>query len=60
MKQEPPYKECELCKDLGDCPSPLVLQDGLGSPTTPEDCPKSNEVLKNTYKKHKRNARHID
>ena len=56
MEEEPPYKECETCKDLSDCPSPLVLQDGMGSPTTPEDCPQSNEILKNTFKRYKNHS----
>ena len=35
-----PYKECEDCKGLGDCPYVIVLVDGVGTPVEPDDCPK--------------------
>jgi len=52
-----PFKECELCKTLGDCPCPDVAQDLMGSPMPPPNCPKEIEVMKQTYKKRKKYER---
>ena len=51
MKQEYPYKECETCKTLEDCPHPSVSDDLYGTPIPPPNCPKPKEVMEATKKK---------
>jgi len=53
MKTSNPYKECDTCKDLGDCPQPEVARDGMGSPLPPDVCPRPIEVMNATLKKRK-------
>lgn len=60
MKEQYPYKECELCKDLGDCAHPDISDNFMGTPLPPDDCPRSVEIMKNTNKKHKRYDRDIN
>lgn len=55
-----PYPECEHCQDLLDCKHVDVLRDGLGSPMPPDNCKRAVEIMKLTYKKHKRYDRPID
>jgi hypothetical protein len=54
-----PYKECEHCRDLGDCPHPEIAQDMMGSVLPPESCLKPMEIMKETLKKRK-NARPVN
>jgi len=53
MKNETPYWQCEKCKDLSDCPAPDILQDLLGTPLPPDECPKPNKVMAQTEKRRK-------
>jgi hypothetical protein len=46
MRKKPnACNECEDCKDLGDCPCVIVLEDMLGSPRPPLNCPKFTERM---------------
>jgi hypothetical protein len=38
-----PHKECENCKGLLDCPYVEILEDGLGTPIKPKECPHGND-----------------
>jgi len=58
-KKENPYKECEFCKDLGDCPEPEISEDLLGRPLPPNSCPKSNKVMAQTEKRRRKYERDI-
>jgi hypothetical protein len=49
----PPYDECETCKELGDCPHPDVQEDMMGTPMPPDSCPKPIDIMNATVKKHK-------
>ncbi len=53
MESDLPYPECEDCKDLGDCPHPEVENNLMGTPMTPECCPKPIDVMKATLKRKK-------
>ena len=53
-KSELPYRECNSCQDLGDCPYVEIMVDGLGSPRPPADCPKYNEIMKRVEKKKRK------
>jgi len=55
MKTEYPFKECEICKVLDDCPCPDVTDDCLSMPMPPDECPKPIETMKRTREKHKLN-----
>ena len=52
-KKENPYKECEFCKTLTDCPHPDVAQDLMSLPMIPDCCPKPIDVMKATLKQNK-------
>lgn len=39
---------CDKCKALIDCPFVEILQNGLGTPVAPDDCPK---IIKDEYKR---------
>jgi len=53
-----PYKECESCKTIADCPHPDCDNDMLGSPMPPEICLRPIEVMNETLKsRKKRNGR---
>jgi hypothetical protein len=52
-KSSNPYKECELCEDLGDCPYPEIENNMLGTPMCPDVCPKPITVMANTLKRRK-------
>lgn len=55
MKQENPYKECEFCKDLSDCPCPdIEITGDPMSPQPPEVCLKPIDVMKETWKKYRK------
>jgi len=54
MKVEHPYPECSTCKTLEDCKHPDVVDDGMGSPLPPNDCPRPMDIMKATLKKHKK------
>jgi hypothetical protein len=53
MEKENPFPECIDCKDLGDCPSPEVAQDLMGSPLPNSACPKPLDIMKATVKKRR-------
>ena len=55
MKTVYPFKECEICKVLDDCPCPDVTDDYLPTPMPPDECPKPIETMKRTREKHKLN-----
>jgi len=57
MKSENPYKECEKCKTIADCPHPDVEDNGLGTPMPPDVCLRPIEVMNETLKMRKKNAR---
>jgi hypothetical protein len=44
-------EECDTCKDLSDCPCVVVLDDMLGSPRPPLNCPMFTERMKQLEKK---------
>lgn len=48
-----PYKECEDCRDLGDCRHLEIAEDMMGSPMPPNNCPRPMDILKETYKRKK-------
>jgi len=52
-KSDDLFIECTSCDDLGKCPHPEVAEDMMGSPMPPEGCPKPNEIMRNTLKKHR-------
>ncbi len=54
-KKEPPYKECLTCKTLTDCPCPDVEDLGdCSNPLPPSVCLRPLDVMKETWKKHKK------
>jgi hypothetical protein len=53
MKSESPYKECETCKEIADCPHSDVEPNGFSTPMPPECCPKPIEIMNATLKKRK-------
>jgi hypothetical protein len=58
MKAENPYKECEKCKTLEDCPHPDVQSEvGMSLPMPPDCCPKPIDVMKATLKKREKYKR---
>ena len=60
MKNDPPYKECEQCKDLSDCKHVDVATDGLGTVLPPDNCPKTNKIMAETEKRRRRYERNPD
>jgi hypothetical protein len=59
-EQIPPFPECETCKDLGDCPSPDVAMDGMGTPLPNAGCLKFTDIMRETVKRRKLNKRNND
>lgn len=60
MNTEAPYKECESCKTINDCPHPDVAIDGLGTPLPPDCCLKPMDVMRETQKLKKKHNIRID
>jgi hypothetical protein len=59
MNEEYPYPECATCKSLLDCKHVEVQRDGLGTPLPPQLCPRPMDILKESFKRKKRNDRTI-
>jgi hypothetical protein len=41
--QDIPFRECNKCEYIEDCPNPTVDQNG--NPIPPNDCPKQEEII---------------
>jgi len=48
MENEYPYKQCEVCRTIADCPHPSIADDMMGTPIPPPECPKPMDVIKAT------------
>lgn len=43
QKIDLPFRECQFCEYIEDCPHPSVSNEG--SPVCPEDCKRKDEII---------------
>lgn len=55
MKEDFPYKECNLCRTLDDCKHRDKPDNELGIELPPDECIKAMSVMRRTMRKRKIN-----